>query len=152
MLVIRFSRVGRRNKAQFRIVVQEHKLAPKGKHIEIVGNWDPHQKKGDFNADRIKYWLGEGAQASDSVHNLLVAQGIIEDKKRPIKISKKKANDDEAKEGDGKDDGNDGNDSASAEKDANAKEEGSEKNESNEENAENKDDKKDDDSEGNGDK
>ncbi|HFC36122.1 MAG TPA: hypothetical protein ENJ49_00405, partial [Candidatus Moranbacteria bacterium] len=121
---------------------------PKGKHIEIVGSWDPHQKKGNFNADRIKYWLGEGAQASDSVHNLLVAQRIIEDKKRPIKISKKKA-DDETKEGDGKDDGND---SASSEKDANVKEEGSEKNESNEENAENKDDKKDDDSEGKGDK
>ncbi len=148
MLVIRFSRVGRRNKAQFRIVVQEHKLAPKGKHIEIVGSWDPHQKKGNFNADRIKYWLGEGAQASDSVHNLLVAQRIIEDKKRPIKISKKKA-DDETKEGDGKDGGND---SASAEKDANVKEEGNEKNESNEENAENKDDKKDDNGEGKGDK
>ena len=102
MLVIRFARTGRKNKAQFRIVVQEHSVAPKGKHIEILGNWDPHQKQGIFKNERIEYWLSQGAQASDSVHNLLVAQGVIKDRKRFIKMSKKKSseeNTDEEKSG-----------------------------------------------------
>ncbi len=90
--------MGRKNKAQFRIVVQEHKLAPTGKHVEIVGSWDPHQKKGTFQADRIKYWLEQGAKASDSVHNLLISQKVIDGEKRAIKISKKKSKDGEGEE------------------------------------------------------
>lgn len=88
MIVIRFSRVGRKNKPQFRIVVQENSAAPTGRHIEILGSWDPHQKKGVFKNERIQYWLSKGAQASDSVHNLLVNQKVIEAKKRAIKMKK----------------------------------------------------------------
>ncbi len=88
MIVIRFSRVGRKNKPQFRIVVQENSAAPTGKHIEILGSWDPAQKKGVFKNERIQYWLGTGAQASDSVHNLLVAQKVIDAKKRVVKLNK----------------------------------------------------------------
>jgi small subunit ribosomal protein S16 len=90
MLVIRFSRVGKKNKAQFRIAVQEHTSAPTGRHTEIVGSWDPHSKQGTFDKERIEYWLSQGAQASDSVHNLLVKQGIIKDAKRIIKLTSKK--------------------------------------------------------------
>lgn len=86
MIVIRYSRVGRKNKPQFRLVVQEQSSAPTGKHIEILGSWDPNQKKGVFKNERIQYWLSQGAQASDSVHNLLVAQKIIEGKKRVVKM------------------------------------------------------------------
>jgi small subunit ribosomal protein S16 len=96
MIVIRFSRVGRKNKPQFRIVVQDNKTAPTGGHIEILGSWDPHQKQGVFKNERIQYWLSQGAQASDSVHNLLVAQKVIEAKKRVIKMKKVEA---EKKEG-----------------------------------------------------
>jgi len=99
MIVIRFSRVGRKNKPQFRLVVQEHTTAPTGRHIEIVGSWDPHHKKGVFKNERIQYWLSQGAQASDSVHNLLVEQKVIDDKKRAIKIKKAEA---EVKEGEEK--------------------------------------------------
>lgn len=63
-------------------------MAPTGRHIEIVGSWDPHQKKGVFKNERIQYWLGEGAQASDTVHNLLVSQKIIEGAKRAVKMKK----------------------------------------------------------------
>lgn len=88
MIVIRFSRVGRKNKPQFRIVVQESSATPTGRHIEILGSWDPAQKKGTFKNERIQYWIGTGAQASDSVHNLLVAQKVIEAKKRVVKMKK----------------------------------------------------------------
>ncbi len=71
----------------FRIVVQERNIAPNGRHVEIVGSWDPHHKKGTFRTDRITHWIGHGALASDSVHNLLVAQGVIESKKRSLRIA-----------------------------------------------------------------
>ena len=91
MLAIRFNRVGKRNKAQFRIVVQEHTIAPGGRHVEVLGSYDPHLKKGVFKAERIKYWMEKGAQVSDSVWNLLVKNKIAEGAKRAIKIRKKPA-------------------------------------------------------------
>jgi len=98
MLTIRFNRTGKRNRAHFRIVLQEHTIAPGGKHVEILGSYDPHLKKGVFKEERIKYWIGKGAQLSDSVHNLLVKQGIVGGKKRPVKIHKKKEKEGEIKE------------------------------------------------------
>ncbi len=88
MLTIRFNRTGKKNRAQFRVVLQERAEAPGGRHVEILGSWDPHLKKGAFKDERIKYWISKGAQVSDSVYNLLIKQGIIEGKKRPIKTKK----------------------------------------------------------------
>jgi small subunit ribosomal protein S16 len=89
MLTIRFNRTGKRNKAQFRIVVQEHSVAPGGRHVEVLGSYDPHSKKSVFRADRIKYWISKGAQVSDSVWNLLVKNSIVDGAKRVVKMKKK---------------------------------------------------------------
>lgn len=91
MLTIRFSRVGRKNKAQFRIVLQEHTVAPTGRHVAVLGSYDPHQKKAVLKAEKIKEWIGKGAQVSDSVYNLFVKEGVVEGKKRAIKMEKPKA-------------------------------------------------------------
>jgi small subunit ribosomal protein S16 len=88
MLVIRFNRTGRRNAPLFRLVVQEKVTAPGGRHVEVVGNWNPHKKEGAFKNDRILHWIEKGAQPSDSVHNLLVSQGVIDGEKRSIKVKK----------------------------------------------------------------
>ena len=89
MLIIRFSRVGKRNHAQFRVVLTEKSAAVKSKPIEVLGGYDPHQKTSSLREDRIKYWISQGAQLSDSAYNLMVSQGIIEGKKRPVKIKSK---------------------------------------------------------------
>lgn len=91
MLTIRFSRVGRRNKAQFRLVLQQNTVAPTGRHVEVLGSWDPHQKVAVLKADKIKEWISKGAQVSDSVYNLLVKEGVVEGKKRAIKMERPKA-------------------------------------------------------------
>lgn len=88
MLAIRFERVGRRNKAQFRIVLQEHTIAPGGRHVEVLGSYDPHMKKAVLKAEKINEWIGKGAQASPSVHNLLVREGVVSGDKRKIKMPK----------------------------------------------------------------
>ncbi len=91
MLVIRFNRVGRHNHAQYRIVVQEKSKAPSGKHIAIVGSYDPHSKQTILKEDEIKNFIANGAQPSDSVYNLLVKNGVIKGEKRAVKLPEKKA-------------------------------------------------------------
>ena len=91
MLTIRFERVGRKNRAQFRIVLQEHTVAPGGRHVAVLGSYDPHQKKAVIKADKVKEWIAKGAQVSDSVYNLFIKEGVIEGKKRAIKMEKPKA-------------------------------------------------------------
>lgn len=81
MLAIRLNRTGKRNRAHFRVVVQEHTKAPGKRHVEIVGSYDPHKKTTILNKDRILYWVSQGAQVSDAVHNMLVREGIVEGKK-----------------------------------------------------------------------
>jgi small subunit ribosomal protein S16 len=89
MLIIRYQRVGKRNHAQFKIVVAEKSSPVKGKSVEILGSYDPHNKEAVLKEDRIQYWLKIGAQCSDSAHNLLVSKGLIKAKKRKINIKQK---------------------------------------------------------------
>ncbi|TRZ83482.1 30S ribosomal protein S16 [bacterium] len=91
MLIIRLSRIGRKNDPSFRIVLQEKHRVPTGKAIEFLGFYNSRLKQKSFKEERIKYWLGQGAQASDTVHNLLVSAKIIDKPKRKATtISKKK--------------------------------------------------------------
>jgi small subunit ribosomal protein S16 len=64
-------------------------VAPGGRHVEVLGSYDPHLKKGVFKAEKIKYWMEKGAQVSDSVWNLLIKNKIIEGTKRAVKMKKK---------------------------------------------------------------
>jgi len=88
MLTIRFSRVGRKNRAQFRVVLQQHTAAPTGGHVALLGSYDPHSKIAVLKADKIKEWIAKGAQVSNSAYNLFVKEGVIEGKKRAIKMEK----------------------------------------------------------------
>jgi len=96
MLTIRLARVGKKNKAQFQIVLQEHTVAPGGKHVEVLGSYDPHSKKEVLKAERIKYWVSQGAQVSDTAYNLFVSKGVFAGEKRKVKLPAKKV--DETKE------------------------------------------------------
>ncbi|MEK7158031.1 MAG: 30S ribosomal protein S16 [Patescibacteria group bacterium] len=82
MLAIRLTRVGKRNKAYFRLIVQDHDRNPRSRAVEIIGNFDPHHEhgKGKFiiNEERLKYWLSQGAQPSATVHNKLIDLGLLQ--------------------------------------------------------------------------
>lgn len=82
MLKIRLARIGRKNDPTFRVVVVDSHSGPKtGKHVEVLGNYNPKQKSLFLNGERIKHWISHGAQVSDTVHNLLIKENIIEGKK-----------------------------------------------------------------------
>lgn len=72
MLVIRLQRTGRKGHAMFRVVVQDSRRTPtSGNVICYVGNYDPHQKSHKLDAEKIKFYLANGAQPSDRVIKLL---------------------------------------------------------------------------------
>jgi len=92
MLTLRFQRQGKKRDFIFRIIAVDSKIAVNsGKSKEILGWWDPRINKFELKKERILYWISKGAQLSDSCYNLLVRAKIIEGKKRPITIRKKKA-------------------------------------------------------------
>jgi len=91
MLKIRLTRRGKRNRAFFRIVVTESSWPVKGRFLESLGFFNPHTKEKNLKSDRIKYWIEKGAQCSDTVHNLLVKEGIIKGPKRAVKMRAKAA-------------------------------------------------------------
>lgn len=93
MLVIRLSRVGRKKLPMYRVLVQEKGRDPWGAHVEIVGHMNPHTNPATLTLkeDRVKHWLDNGAQPSDTVWNLLVEKGLVKgEKKNKITISKKR--------------------------------------------------------------
>lgn len=82
MLTIRLTRVGKKKDSSFRVVVIESKRKIQaGNYLEMVGSYDPRIDKVDLKADRIKHWIAMGATVSDTVHNLLVSNKIIDAKK-----------------------------------------------------------------------
>ncbi|HUD03016.1 MAG TPA: 30S ribosomal protein S16 [Candidatus Paceibacterota bacterium] len=82
MITIRLTRVGKKNDPSFRVIVVESKRKPQpGNYLEMVGSYDPRSNRIELKADRIKHWIEMGAQTSDTVHNLLVSQKIIDAKK-----------------------------------------------------------------------
>jgi len=82
MLKIRLQRVGRKNDPSFRIVVTDSHNGPKsGRFLEILGSHNARFGKPQIKGDRVKHWISQGAQVSDTVHNLLVNEKVIEGKK-----------------------------------------------------------------------
>ena len=72
MLMIRLQRTGKRGQAYFRVVILEHTSRVKGKYLELLGSYNPHQKEFKVKKDRIEYWVSKGAQVSPTVNNLMV--------------------------------------------------------------------------------
>jgi small subunit ribosomal protein S16 len=66
-------RIGTKNTPVFRIVVADGRSPRDGKCIEELGTYQP-LKKGDnytLNLDRANYWVGKGAQPSDTVASFI---------------------------------------------------------------------------------
>lgn len=89
MLTIRLSRVGKKNLPMYRLIISEKGRDPYGRALEILGSYNPHAKKLEAKADRIKHWLSQGAQMSATVNNLLIDQKVIEGEKVKASIARK---------------------------------------------------------------
>ena len=69
MLSIRMTRMGAKKRPFYRIVVTERASKRDGRFVEIIGHYDPIAKPAAVVVDRERYdyWLGRGAQPSDTV-------------------------------------------------------------------------------------
>ncbi len=78
MVSIRLARIGKKKKPFYRVVVIEKRNSRNGRFVEIVGTYDPLKNPAEIKleAERIKFWLGQGAQPSDTVRSFLRRQKI----------------------------------------------------------------------------
>ena len=80
---LRLARGGAKKRPYYRIVAADSRRARDGKYLEQLGTYNPMLPKDSEDRvklieDRIRYWLGVGAQPSDRVHRFLDAAGILE--------------------------------------------------------------------------
>lgn len=102
---LRLSRGGSKKRPYYKVVAANSRSARDGKFLEQVGTYNPLLAKDDENRvrlieDRVKYWLGVGAQPTDRVARMLDKAGIKEraatnnpNKAEPGKKAKDRAED-----------------------------------------------------------
>ena len=74
MVKIRLKRLVTKKRPYYRIVVQDVREPRNGKTIDEVGIYHPietAEKQISFDADKVRNWLGKGAQPTDTVRRLL---------------------------------------------------------------------------------
>ena len=73
MLAIRLRRAGSKKRPFFRVVVADSRAARDSSFVEILGHYNPRSKPAvvQVNKERVDYWIGKGAHASDSVRTLI---------------------------------------------------------------------------------
>ena len=76
---IRLARHGVKKKPFYRIVVADGESPRDGRYLEKVGTYDPllDPAKVTLKAERIKYWMDQGAKPSDTVRSLLKKEGYF---------------------------------------------------------------------------
>jgi small subunit ribosomal protein S16 len=73
MLVIRLRRAGSKKRPFFRIVVTDSRAARDSSFVEVLGHYNARTKPETIKLDRerLGYWVGKGAQPSDTVRTML---------------------------------------------------------------------------------
>ena len=74
---IRFTRLGRKRQAFYRLVAIDSKKRRDGLPIEFSGWYEPIKKESSLNAPAIKEWIAKGAQPSQTAGSLLKKALII---------------------------------------------------------------------------
>ena len=76
MVVIRLQRGGANKRPFFHFVVADSRAWRDGRFVEVLGHYDPRKDPAvvKIDAARAQYWIGKGAQPSDTVRSLLKRQ------------------------------------------------------------------------------
>jgi small subunit ribosomal protein S16 len=91
MLAIKLRRIGKKHQAAFRVIVSEKRSKVDGRYVDNIGWLNPKTKEFDIKKEKAQHWIKNGAQPTDTVHNLFVKAGVIEGPK--ISVHKKKKSD-----------------------------------------------------------
>ena len=76
MLAIRLMRMGAKKSPSYRVVVKEQRSKRDGAYVENVGFYNPTREPAEIRLkmDRVNYWIGRGAQPTDTVRQLIRRQ------------------------------------------------------------------------------
>jgi small subunit ribosomal protein S16 len=76
MLSIRLRRAGATRKPHYRVVVADSREPRDGRFVEVLGHYDPRKEPAvvKIDTERTDYWIGKGAQPSETVRSLLKQQ------------------------------------------------------------------------------
>ncbi len=76
---IRLTRLGRKKKPFYRIIVADGERARDGKFLDILGTYDPMKDPAEVKVheEKVNYWLGKGALVSESARAILKKQGLF---------------------------------------------------------------------------
>jgi small subunit ribosomal protein S16 len=77
LLKIRLSRVGKKKRPSYRIVVADSRAARDGAQLDIIGHYDPLTDPATIviNEEKALHWLQRGAQPSEAAAKLLAKSG-----------------------------------------------------------------------------
>jgi small subunit ribosomal protein S16 len=75
---IRLARYGAKKRPFYRIVAADGECPRDGKFLEMLGTYNPLNTPADvtLKADRVQYWIGQGAIPSDTVKSILKKQSV----------------------------------------------------------------------------
>ena len=75
MLAIKLMRTGAKKRPSYRVVVKEKQSKRDGAYLENVGTYNPTRQPAEINLkmDRVRYWIANGAQPTDTVNRLIKA-------------------------------------------------------------------------------
>lgn len=78
MVKLRLKRIGTKKRPFYRIVVADSRFPRDGRFIETVGTYDPRKNPSEvtLKEDRIRYWLNNGGQPTDTVRSILKKNDI----------------------------------------------------------------------------
>lgn len=102
---LRLRRVGTRNKPTYRIVATDQRSPRDGRFIEILGFYDPRRPNEQVDLERADYWIGNGAQPTQTVASIIkrakegksltpgpgIEKPVVDTTKKPAPPAEKKA-------------------------------------------------------------
>ena len=90
---LRLARFGAKKNPYYHIVASDSRSPRDGKYIETVGKYNPMLEGNDsvrtkLIEDKVKYWLGVGAEPTDKVQKILANLGLVAKKERTVQTKK----------------------------------------------------------------
>lgn len=71
MLVVKLRMIGKKGQHSFRVVVQEKRSKLQGAFTDDLGWFNPHTNQVKLNQERLKYWIDNGAQLTESMEKVI---------------------------------------------------------------------------------
>ena len=87
MVKIRLTRTGKKHEPHYRIVAVDSRAARDAKYIEKIGYYNPRTNPSTLKYDKdiLKKWIDNGAQMTDTVHDIFVREGVVKQNSKRTK-------------------------------------------------------------------